>query len=87
MGFIGLDCSECSHSFLSDIFTAFAANLLMECELFVMRLFGANCDFINLNGICDANGIFKCALTVDSENDNCDTNGFVLESSIVKQLV
>ena len=64
MGFIGFICSECSHSLLYDICTAFAANLLMECELFVLWLLGANCDFLILRGVCNANGIFKCGLTV-----------------------
>ena len=67
---------------MSDICTAFAANLLLECELFVMWLFGANCDFLILRGICNANGIFKCGLTVESEIVNRGTNSsFFLESS------
>ena len=79
MGFI---CSEFSHSFLSDICTAFAANFLLEIELFVAWLFGANCDLLILRGICNANGIFKCGLTVESAIVNCGTNGsFFLEIS------
>ena len=82
MGFIGHNCSECSHSLPSDFCTAFAANLLMDCELFVVGFFGANSDFVFLRGICDANGIFKCGLTIEFESVNCGANGnFVLQCS------
>ena len=75
MGFIGDNCSECSHSLLSDICTSFAANLLMECELLTLQLFGANCNFVTLSGICDANGCLKCGLILELVSGNCVANG------------
>ena len=74
MGFIGYNCSECSHSLLSNICTSFAANSLMECELFTLQLFGTNCDFLTSRGVCDANGGFKCGLTIEFDSVNCDAN-------------
>ena len=87
MGFIGYNCSECSHSLLSEICTSFAANVLMECELLTIQLFGANCDFIILRGICDASGCFRCGLNLEFDSVNCDANGtFVCEGSVVMQI-
>ena len=60
---------------MSDICSAFAVNLSMECELFAVRLFGTNCQFAILEGICDANGGFKYGLTVEFESVNCGSNG------------
>ena len=77
MGFIGDYCSECSHSLLSDICTSFAAHLLMECELLTLQLFGANCNFVTLSGICDANGCLKCGLILELVSGNCVANGVV----------
>ena len=75
MGFIGYNCSEFSHSSLSDICTSLAVILLIECELFTLQLFSTNYDLLTLRGICDANGEFKCGLIVEFESVNCDTNG------------
>ena len=87
MGFVGYNCSVCSHSLLSDICTSFAANLLMECELLTLQLFGANCDFITLGDICDANGCFKYGLILELVSVNCVTNGaFSGEGVIVIQM-
>ena len=75
MGFIGYNCSECSHSLLSDICTSFAANLLMECKLLTLQLFGANCNLVTLSGICDANVCLKCGLILELVSVNCVANG------------
>ena len=75
MGCIRDNCSDCSHSLLSDICTSFAANLLMECELLTLRLFSANCNFVTLSGICDANGCSDCELILELVSVNCGTNG------------
>ena len=75
MGFIGYNCSECSHSLLSDICTSFATNLLMECENLTLLLFGANCSFVTLSGICDANGCFECGLILELVSVKCVANG------------
>ena len=74
MGIIGYNCSECSHSLLSDFCTAFAAIFLMECELFAVILFATICGFGLLEGICDANSVLKYGLTVEFESVNCDPN-------------
>ena len=75
MGFIGDNCSECSHSLLSDICTSLAANLLMECELLTLQLFGANWNFVTLSGICDAIGCVKYGLDLEVVSVNCVANG------------
>ena len=75
MGCNGDNCSDCSHSLLSDICTSFAVNLLMECELLTLRLFSANCNFVTLSGICDANGCSECELILELGSVNCGTNG------------
>ena len=59
MGSIGFTGSNCSNSLLSDFCSAYAVNFLKECELFSVRLFDTNCEFAILEGICDANGVFK----------------------------
>ena len=64
MGFIGSNCSDCSHYLMSDFCSAFAANLLMECNLFICSLFSAMCDFKFWGGICDAIDIFKWGLKI-----------------------
>ena len=75
MGFIGDNCSECSHSLLSDICTSLAANLLMECELLTLQLFGANWIFVTLSGICDAIGCIKYGIDLEVVSVNCVANG------------
>ena len=75
MGFIGHNCSNCSRSLPSDFCTAFAANFLMECEFFTVRLLGANFDFVFERGNFDANGIFKCGLPNKFGNVNGGANG------------
>ena len=75
MGFIGYNCSDCSHSLLSDFCSAFAANLLTECDLFTVGLFGTICGSKILEGICDANGVFKYGLTVEIVGAKCGANG------------
>ena len=47
----------------------------MESELLTLRLFSANCNFVTLSGICDANGCLKCELILDLGSGNCGTNG------------
>ena len=71
MGFIGYNCSDCSHFLASEFCNAFAANLLMECDLFIFGLFGTICGFKILEGICDANGVLKFGLTVEYVGANC----------------
>ena len=65
MGFIGHNCSDCSHSLLPKLCSIFAATLLTEFGLVTVGLFGRICGFDILEGICDANGVFKYVLTVD----------------------
>ena len=54
MGFIGLNCLDCSNSLLSDFYSGDAANLLMECDLCNDRLISANCCLEFWRDICDA---------------------------------
>ena len=75
MVFIGYNCSDCLHSLLSDFCRAFAANLLLECDLLTVGLFGKICDFKILEGICNTNGVLKYGLTVEIVGANCGASG------------
>ena len=72
MGFNGYNCSNCSHSLPSDFCNEFAANLLLEIDLFTVGLFGTICGFSILEGICDA---IKYGLTVEFVGVNCAASG------------
>ena len=56
---IGLNCSDCSHSLLSDSWKAFAANLCKEFDLCNGRLFIACCNIECEEDVCYATGDFK----------------------------
>ena len=47
----------------------------MECELFTLRRFGTNCNFLTLGGICDANGCTEYGLNLELACVNCGANG------------
>ena len=80
MGLIGLNCSDCSHSLLSDSCKVFAANLLVEFDLFNGRVFSANCGLECEEGICDAIAVFQLGLLSLCDSVNCEAIDFeVLE--------
>ena len=82
MGCNGDNCSDRSHSLLSDFCSSFAANLFMECELLTLRLFSANCNLVTLSGICDANGCLNCELILDFGSVNCGANGVFIGEGV-----
>ena len=82
MGCNGDNCSDCSHSLLSDFCTSFVANFLMEGELLTLRLFSANCNLVTLSGICDANGCLNCEIILDLGSVNCSANGVFIGEGV-----
>ena len=62
MGLFGLNCSDRSHSLLSDYCVEFAVTLLMECD-FLGKLLSAVCGFEHYKGNCGAIDVLESCLS------------------------